>query len=72
MVAIGELLGAEDKKPHDTISEWFKGQPKITQFTIIFFCGAVFSHFAEWKIRDAEPGDVNIENLDVTVNEAKS
>jgi hypothetical protein len=49
----GELKGACDPKPNDTASEAFKNAPKIVQFAIIFFAGATFSHFAEWKIRDA-------------------
>jgi hypothetical protein len=50
---IGELIGAFRKEADDTFSEWFKRQPKIVQFAIIFFAGAVFSHFSEWRIRDA-------------------
>jgi len=51
--AIGECLGASSPEADDTASEWFKRQPLIVKAAIFFFAGAVFSHWAEWKIRDA-------------------
>lgn len=50
LVAVGEIMGAVSDDSNDTISEFFDGQPRITQFAIIFFCGAVFAHFARWMI----------------------
>jgi energy-converting hydrogenase Eha subunit E len=51
-VAVGEITGAINPDADDTISEKFKKAPKVIQFAMMFFAGAVFSHFAEWQIRD--------------------
>jgi hypothetical protein len=47
---IGEVKGANDKEPGDTISEWYQGLPSWVKHLISWALGAVCSHLWEWNI----------------------
>ncbi len=49
----GELIGVASPELDDTSSEVFKALPKWVQLLIFWMLGAVCSHLAEWRIRDA-------------------
>ena len=61
---VGELEGANDKQPGDTISEVFRGLPLWLKCLISWLFGAVCSHLWEWRISDPAvqvAGDVNVD-----------
>lgn len=72
MFAVGELIGAFNKKKGDTFSEWWVRQPTIVQYVILIFVGMVISHFARWMISDPDKPDGPDTVVNVEVNEAKS
>lgn len=70
----GELLGALDKSPGNTISEWFVRQPIWLQLFIAFMVGFICCHLFGWYIADrmrVELGEVNGDvNIEVTESES--
>lgn len=72
IVLIGELIGASNPKPDDTISEKFEDFPDPLKAVVYIFFGMLLAHFMRWMapIKTttnvlAQPGS------SVEVNEAK-